>query len=261
MESGVYRSFSVLMSDADFYLSSIRNSVGERLDTALTKGKVDDSRLVVIAHGVTSHHDRPWLVALSEACAGLGLASLRVSFAGNGKSEGLYEEATISKEVEDIRSVLDACGRAGFKTLGYAGHSMGAAVGVLAAARDERIRALVSLAGMVHVQTFVARHFGHHAVGDALLEKPHCRLSQAYLDDSAEIGHVLEEARGVVVPWLLLHGDNDELVPLKDAEDAQSENGCCELAVVPGSDHRFSGCEAQVAGQAAQWFDRNLKRC
>ncbi len=101
---------------------------------------------------MTAHKDRPWLVTLAGALSGAGLASLRVSFAGNGASEGRFEEAVPSKEVEDLGSVLDALERWGVESIGYAGHSMGGAVGVLRAASDPRIACLVSLAGMVHVR-------------------------------------------------------------------------------------------------------------
>ena len=104
---------------------------------------------MVIGHGVTAHKDRPFLVALAEGLSRAGIAALRISFSGNGASEGRFEDSNISKEVEDLGAVLDALpGRA----LAYAGHSMGGAVGVLRAARDPRIRALVSLAAIVHTR-------------------------------------------------------------------------------------------------------------
>ena len=172
----------------------LRNARGERLDAAWHPGRDSDpgaGRVVVIGHGVTSHRDRPWLIALGDALAAAGVTALRFSFAGNGASEGRFEDATITREVEDLGSVLDALeGRA----VAYAGHSMGGAVGVLRAARDERIRALVSLAGMVHVAEFMRRMFGHLSPGaDVMLEKPHCPLTQPFLDDAAHIGPRLRE--------------------------------------------------------------------
>jgi len=112
----------------------LRNSHGERLDATWHPGSLRD--VVVLAHGLTSTKDRPWLTALAEAIAAAGFAALRFSFAGNGGSEGRFEDATLTKEVEDLGSVIDALTAAGFERISCAGHSMGAAVGVLRAARD-----------------------------------------------------------------------------------------------------------------------------
>ena len=75
----------------------------------------------------------------------------------------------------------------------YVGHSMGAAVGVLAASRDARIRHLVSLGGMVATAEFAKRKFGALVPGgDVMWEKPECPLSQQFVDDMNEIGTVAE---------------------------------------------------------------------
>src|SRR5205814_8306115 len=111
--------------------------------------------VVVFVHGLTSHKDRPWLTALAEAMAAAGTAALRFSFAGNGGSEGRFADSTLTKEVGDLGSVIDGLTAAGCERIVCAGHSMGSATSVLRAARDPRIRALVSLAGMVHVWRFM----------------------------------------------------------------------------------------------------------
>lgn len=216
----------------------IRNKHGERLDYTYHAGARGDSPLVVIGHGVTGHKDRPFLVALAEGLARVGIAALRISFSGNAGSEGRFADSNISKGVEDLGAVFDALeGR----RLAYAGHSMGGAVGVLRASWDPRIELLVSLAAMVHTKAFAERWFGQLEPGVGLmLDKPGCVLSQAYLDDLFGIGSVLEAAGRVRVPWLLVHGDGDSLVPIWHAHDACAHaRAPVELAVLEGADHHF----------------------
>ena len=204
--------------------------------------------MVVIAHGVTAHKDRPLLMALADAASLAGLASLRISFAGNGASEGRFEDAVPSKEVGDLGSVIDALVAWGVGKVAYAGHSMGGAVGVMRAAVDPRIACLVSLAGMVHVDAFMRAQFGHLAPGSPMLDKPECPWSPALAADAARIGSVTADAARVGVPWLLVHGDADELVPYQDALDARAAaGGRPELVTLPGIDHRFNGALPQVA--------------
>jgi uncharacterized protein len=249
-------------------LPAIRNTSGEIIDVAFHAGAPDESpvtpergprQIVVIGHGVTAHKERPLLIALSEGLALAGIACLRVSFAGNGASGGRFEQATPSKEVQDLGSIVDVLSDWGVTRIGYVGHSMGAAVGVLRAARDARIRCLVSLAGMVHVHAFMRRTCGHLAPGAPMFDKPECPWSQALADDAARIGSVTMQAALVEVPWLLVHGEADELVPIQDALDARAAaDGRPELITLPGLDHRFTGAIPQVVDVVVPWLSKHM---
>ena len=244
---------------------SVRNAAGERLDVAYHpssaghEAESPPSAVVVLAHGVTAHKDRPLLLALAEACSAAGLAALRVSFAGNGASEGRFVESVPSKEVEDLGAIIDAVAAWGVERIGYAGHSMGGAVGVLRASRDPRITCLVSLAGMVHVHQFFLRHFSHLEPGAPMLDKPECPWSHALLTDAARIGSVVPQAATIHVPWLLAHGDADELVPYQDSLDARNAAGRRPgLVTLPGVDHRFTGAYPELLDAVVPWLCTNL---
>jgi pimeloyl-ACP methyl ester carboxylesterase len=86
-------------------------------------------------------------------------------------------DSNISKEVEDLGAVLD---KLSSSKIGYIGHSMGGAVGVLRAALDPRINFLVSLAGMVHTKAFAEREFGTVTPGQGFMwDDSNCPLSEA----------------------------------------------------------------------------------
>jgi pimeloyl-ACP methyl ester carboxylesterase len=152
--------------------------------------------------------------------------------------------------------ILDTLERGGWR-VAYAGHSMGGAVGVLAAAADARLRKLVSLAGMVHTADFARRKFGALVPGrDTMWEKPECPLSQAFVDDMQAIGSVLPQAALVRVPWLFVHGSADTVVPLQDSRDALAATPApAELVVLEGCDHVFSdGADRQMADAVVRWL-------
>lgn len=246
-------------------LPAIRNASGERLDVsyhpaAAATHPFDPPRsIVVLGHGVTAHKDRPLLMALAEGLSQAGLASMRISFAGNGGSEGRFEDAVPSKEVGDLGSILDGLEHWGVGRVAYAGHSMGGAVGVMRAATDARIACLVSLAGMVHVDAFFQAQFGHLAPGAPMLDKPECPWSPALAADAARIGSVTAQAARITVPWLLVHGDADELVPYQDALDARdAAGGRPELVTLKGVDHRFNDALPQVVDVVVAWLCQRL---
>lgn len=222
---------------------AIKNPSGENLDYTWHAGHPDSRDVVVLGHGVTANKDRPFLVALAEASSAVGLAVLRFSFAGNGGSAGRFEECTVTKELADLVAVLDALEAVDdARRITYVGHSMGAAVGVLCAAQDPRIERLVSLAGMVDTRSFAERKFGNQVPGESLMwDKPECPLSQGYMDDMNAIGTVIGCADEIALPWLLVHGDADTVVPLQDSRDIARLAKRAELVELSGVDHVFSG--------------------
>lgn len=235
-------------------LNEVRNPRGERLDLAFHPA-TGASTVALIAHGITSNKDRPYLVQIGEAAAGAGVAAVRFSFAGNGRSEGRFEDATPSAEVADLGALIDAAGAAGFTRVVCIGHSLGGAVGLLRAAQDERVSALVSLAGMVHVGEFMQRVFGGLQPGEPMRGRKECPWSAALAEDAARIGSLLPQAAAVRVPWLMIHGSSDAIVPLRDSLDARAAaGGRPELVELPGVDHVFTGQSASVARRVAAWL-------
>lgn len=237
-------------------IGTIRNLAGERL--AYSWVGPDADRVVLIGHGLTSDKDRPWSEALSASLREQGLPSLRFAFAGNGESEGRFEDAHITKEIRDLGAVIDAVAP---RRVAYVGHSMGGAVGALRAAGDARIEVLVSLAAIAHTSAFVERLFGGLRPGvDVMLEKPHCPLTEGFLEDMRQIESLLPVAPKIAVPWLLLHGAEDVIVPDSDSRDmyAHANPSRSRLAVFEGMDHAFTGpgC-AQMTATVVEFLQEN----
>jgi alpha/beta superfamily hydrolase len=230
--------------------TELRNHLGERLDFFLHQAASIDAPMVVMGHGVTGHKDRPLLIAVAEELAANGCHALRFSFAGNGSSEGRFEESTIAKEVQELRAVIDAVER---PVLGYVGHSMGGAVGCLYTSDDPRIKFLISLAGIAHTADFAERQFGSLRPGELMWGKPNCPLSDAYVQEMKRVANVLPSARRIHVPWLLVHGTADDLVPVQDSRDVLAVGQRPTAMEVVGADHTFSANQPAVARSVARW--------
>lgn len=236
-------------------LGEIKNSQGERIDYTFHPSEIKGTtRLVVLGHGVTGNKDRNFLVALANALAQAGVSALRISFSGNGNSGGLFVDSNITKEVADLGAVLD---RLDGYQVGYVGHSMGGAVGVIRTSRDPRIRFLVSLAGMVHTREFAEREFGQ-VTPDAgfMWDDPACPLSSAYMTDLRNLNSLTEYGAQIRVPWLLVHGTEDDVVPIQDSRDIFARaNEPKRLIELPGANHVFAGEHAdKMVVQVAEWI-------
>lgn len=243
---------------------AIRNSANERLDSRFEAG-IDSRRheghLVVLAHGVTGNLDRPVVADTADALNESGYDTLRFSFAGNGASEGDFRAATPTKECDDLRAVIDAAAAAGYGHIVVVGHSMGAAVAVMLASQDPRIRALVSLAGMVDTRRFALAEFGEVEPDKGTMwDEPECPLSGAFMKDLCEtIGSVLPHAKAVTVPWLLIHGTADDVVLPDDSKLVRDTRGeDVEMVLIEGADHSFNepSHKKQMISALVKWLDK-----
>jgi pimeloyl-ACP methyl ester carboxylesterase len=217
----------------------IKNQHGEQLDYSVQAGEARSDFIVIIGHGVTGNKDRPFVVALAEGLSAASIPTLCMSFAGNGDSGGTFADCTISKETDDLGSVIDAMGD---RKICYIGHSMGGAVGVRRASSDSRIDALVSLAGMVHTEEFARREFGEETPdAGCMWEEESCPLSSTFMNDMAAIRSVVDLGAEISVPWLLVHGTEDDVVPIGDTHDiiAKATNSP-EVFEIAGANHVFS---------------------
>ena len=195
--------------------TEIRNKVGEKIDYTFHDAGSD--RVVVIGHGVTGNKDRPLVLALAEGLSAAGISALRFSFSGNGDSEGSFLDSNITKELSDLDAVISFVEGLGKKVV-YAGHSMGGAVGVSVASQDDRITGLISLAGMVNTKKFAMTEFGDVTPDNGFMwDDEDCPLSQSFMDDLNGIDTLLDKGTSINVPWLLIHGTEDDVVLIDES--------------------------------------------
>ncbi|MGJ8641172.1 MAG: alpha/beta hydrolase [Opitutaceae bacterium] len=240
---------------------TIKNRLGENLDYSFATGTEATRKsnwIVLLGHGVTGNKDRPVIAETANALNAAGFDTLRFSFAGNGDSEGDFRNATISKEVVDLDSVIESVAET-YPNIAYIGHSMGGAVGVLQAAKDRRLTALVSLAGMVDTETFAKTEFGELTPDEAdMWDEPDCPLSSAYMNDlCTTVQNVSPLAECVSIPWLLIHGTADDVVLPDDTRAIQSIKGdAVNVQLIDGADHSFNDAQhkSQMTDAVTSWL-------
>jgi pimeloyl-ACP methyl ester carboxylesterase len=137
---------------------------------------------------------------------------------------------------------------------------MGGAVGLLRACADDRIHALVSLAAVTHAEEFVRRMFSDLPFGQPMLDKPQCPYGQALEADLVGLGSLAERAVEVAVPWLVVHGSADDVVPLQHSLDLHAAAPQrSSLVVLEGADHSFDGDGlGRMIDSAAPWLLEQL---
>ena len=198
---------------------------------------------VVLCHGMESTKDGTKHQALARGFTERGHACLRFDFSFVGESEGSFEDLTITGEVEDLAGACDYLWAAGVGAIGVVGSSLGGAVAVVFAAREPRVRALVTIAAVARPLGIIQR-MPPEVVASwrsrGVREWAGGRLKREFLDDLERVD-VLGAAARVGAATLVTHGADDRVVPVSDAELLyQALPQPKELHITSGCDHRYS---------------------
>ncbi|MGB7211741.1 MAG: alpha/beta fold hydrolase [Gemmatimonadales bacterium] len=245
---------------------------------------------VVLLPGFKGFKDWAFFPPLAERLARAGFSAVTVSPSGSGvDAAGEFTEPdrfghnTYSAELADARVVVAAlaAGELGVATpraIGLYGHSRGGGVAVLHAANDPRIRGLVTWGAISTGDRWSAAtkdDWRSRGRIDVLNSRTH-QVLPIYLDLLEEVEaqgdgrlDIMAAASRVTVPWLLLHGEDDESV-----EPAESERlagaapaASTRLMLVTGGTHTFgtrhpwAGPTPEfdlAAAATVEWFGKAL---
>ncbi|MCD6547653.1 MAG: alpha/beta hydrolase [Nanoarchaeota archaeon] len=133
------------------------NKKGQKLVGVLHEPKEKTDKIVIIVNTFTGDKDyQPIIKDCAEFLSMNKIAVLRFDFAGTGESEGDYKDATISSEVEDLKSAIDFVEEHGYKKIGLIGFSMGATVAIIA--YNSKIKTLVLWSPLLNPKIMYERY-------------------------------------------------------------------------------------------------------
>jgi dienelactone hydrolase len=240
---------------------SLPGALGHLLLDVRAGGRSSSRPAVVVVHGFKGFKDWGMFPHLAERLARAGFTAVSFNLSGSGVDDAgefslpdRFGHNTFSAELQDVRRVLDALmnGELGVpapSTLGLVGHSRGGAIAALQTAGDPRVRALVTWAAISRVERWAAdqratwRAAGHTEIQNARTGQI-LPLYTDVLDDieqNAESLDIEAAARRIRVPWLIIHGTEDESVQFSEAESlkAASSRRKTRLLPIKGGGHTF----------------------
>lgn len=261
---------------------SLPGSLGEILIDVRAGGRASTRPAVLVLHGFKGFKDWGMFPPLSQRLAQAGFSVVSPNLSGSGVDDGgdfslpeRFGHNTFSAELEDVRRVIDAlmAGQLGVptpSTLGLIGHSRGGGIAILQAARDPRVRALVTWAAISSVERWPApQRSSWRAAGKTDIQN--ARTGQVLplytdvLDDIEQNASALDiEAAGrrIRIPWLLIHGTEDESVRFAEAERLKAASARPDTRLLPieGGGHTFGAVHPWRATtpELATVFDATL---
>ena len=248
---------------------------------------------IVICHGFKGFVEWGFFPYLAELLADRGFTVVRFNFTGSGMQPGdevvtdteAFAHATFSQDLSDLIDLLSSLGDAvapglvDTDKIGLFGHSRGGGIALLGAAQPEWLDQIHALVTWSAVSTFdrlgdaeklLWRQRGRFPLVNARTGQE-LELDSSVLDDLEQHRDdldLLAAAARRQAPWLLVHGEDDETVPIEEARVlAAGAGGSGCLIEIPEGNHTL-GATHPLAGPTPQliaalnatqeWFKKHL---
>jgi uncharacterized protein len=268
---------------------SLPGDLGQILVDVRAGGRESSRPAVLVIHGFKGFKDWGMFPPFAERLATAGFTAVSPNLSGSGVDDAgefslpdRFGRNTFSAELQDVGRVVDALmqgelGVARPSSLGLVGHSRGGGIAVLHTAADARVHALVTWSAISRVERWAAeQRMGWRSTGH--LEIQNARTGQVLplytdvLDDieqNTERLDIVGLAGKITVPWLIIHGTEDESVPFNEAELLKRANKRRKTRLLPieGAGHTFGATHPwrsttpeldTVFDETLSWLSANL---
>ncbi|MBQ1508572.1 MAG: alpha/beta fold hydrolase [Erysipelotrichaceae bacterium] len=227
----------------EFYIDSDGIKLHAKLEMPEVQGKCP---LAIVIHGLTGHMEEPHIIAAAKTFRDNGIATLRVEMYGHGKSGGDFGKHTLFKWINNALDVVDYAKTLDFVTdLYLCGHSQGGLLTmIIGGLRNDDFRAIVPMSPAAVILdaakkgNFFGIPFDPKHIPD--------RFSFNGVDFSgnyfrvAQMIHLAELIDRYTGKVLLIHGDEDEAVPLLYSIEADKRYTDSKLVIIKGDDHCYT---------------------
>ncbi|MCH7568674.1 MAG: alpha/beta fold hydrolase [Nanoarchaeota archaeon] len=238
---------------------SFENSKGEKLAGVLHLPQEKTGKIIVMAHGFTSNKDRPKSIEVATLLAENGFTALRFDFGGSGES---YDTPIrIEYQVDDLKSAINFIKNKGYDKLGLIGGSLGGLISL--SVYNEDVKAMVLFAPVTKGKTpseYAEWKKSIEEKGFVLKEKDGrvFNISRDYIKERESINQE-ELLSKVKCPVLIIHGTEDDDVPLEDSKDAMKylPKGS-KLEIIEGVGHKLDIVDG-IDILSLNWFKEYLK--
>ena len=222
------------------------DGIALRAQLDMPKFSSDRCPLVIILHGFTGHMEERHLTAVSSMLNEIGFATLRADLYGHGQSGGEFRNHTLHKWLSNVMALVDYAKALPFASdLYLCGHSQGGMTVMLAGAMKHNvIKGIIPLSPAWMIPeaarngTLLGQDFDPDNIPDVLPAWGDRGLGGNYVRVAQTI-HVEDAIDRYTGPVLIVHGDEDEAVPVEYGIRVAERYRDCKLVLIPGDTHCY----------------------
>jgi pimeloyl-ACP methyl ester carboxylesterase len=161
---------------------------------------------------------------------------------------------TISKELFDLNAILDFIEKAYGKDtkVNLIGHSRGGGLSIIEAANDLRINKLITWSAISDFASLWKKEQEAEWKKNGKIFVTNARTKEQMplnvtlledLEENAAALNILDAAKRVNIPWLIIHGDDDVNVPFETAQTLAEANPNSRLVKIEGANHVYGATQ------------------
>lgn len=208
----------------------------------------EEKPIMILCHGFGTGKDGRTCVRLQEILNGYGISTFRFDFFGHGESEGDLEDVAVSEAVDDILNAISYLKKQGYSRIGLIGSSFGGISSIIAASRSDDLFILALKSPVSNYEELEIERRGKEGIEEwrekgsievEISDGRKLRLKYSFFEDFKN-NNGYEAAEKIRIPTLIVHGDEDESVPIEQSRKTAGLIGDCRLKIVEGADHRYS---------------------
>ncbi|MEJ7560677.1 MAG: alpha/beta hydrolase [Pedobacter sp.] len=168
-----------------------------------------------------------------------------------------FANNTVSKELYDIQQVVDfTIEKFPGSPLTLIGHSRGGGLAILQTAKDERISNLITWSSISDFASLWKKEQEEAWLTEGTIFVVNARtkekmpLNKSLLEDFSEHReqyNILNAAKKIDVPWLILHGDNDVNVDFSVAQTLAQNQLKAQIQKIEGANHVYGASHPYTA--------------
>ena len=245
----------------EFYIEDDGIKLHAKLDMPAGYEEGEKCPLAIVIHGLTGHMEETHIIAVAETFNSLGIASLRVEMYGHGRSGGAFENHNLFRWLNNAMTVVDYAKTLDFVTDMYiCGHSQGGVTTImLAGMMPDVFRAAIPLSPGVMITEgsrtgrLLRGSFDPDHVPDEMWVNDEQKVKGNYIR-AAQMLDVDWSIRHYKNPVLIVHGDEDEAIPVEYAREAAAKYSDAKLVIIPGDDHCYNRHLDQVTAAVREFM-------
>ena len=223
--------------------------------------------LVIILHGFNASKEMYLLSDLSKQLNEQAIATLLFDFNGHGASGGSFLDMTVFNELEDARRVYAyAAQLPGVSSISLVGHSQGGVVAAILAGElgVDKIKSLVLMAPAPELKEDTAKGnlfgvtYNSKNPPEYITLSNGLKVGRAYLESTPYIP-IYEMAPFYTGSVMVLHSQDDELVPYKYGQQMSQLYKNARLQTLQGFDHCFTQDTPAANKIVTRFFTQQLQ--
>lgn len=206
------------------------------------------STVVILCHGFLSNKSSRTNLRLTELLVPKEISTLSFDWFGMGDSSGTFADLTIGNCQIQLESVIEDMKKKGYQRIGLIGSSFGGLLAILSGARHPELFAIGLKCPVPDFPEMLELEFGQaglkkwkqtNTIPNVTGGPEPTALNFEFYQECSQF-KAYAQAKAITVPCLIVHGKQDELVPLHQIPQLhESLAGEKKLLLLPDADHHF----------------------